>query len=162
MNIVKIKMETDDEINGKAYVHWKSWQEAYPGIVDQRYLNAFTLEKCKKTAYHWPDNIIIAKDGEFVIGFVGYGKYHNDELENAGEVFAIYILSEYYGKGVGDRLMHAALSQLAEYPRIAVWVLKNNKRAIRFYERFGYRFDGEEKTLVLGSPIVEVKVLLER
>ena len=32
------KMETDDEIKGKAYVHWKSWHEAYPGIVSQNYL----------------------------------------------------------------------------------------------------------------------------
>ena len=51
MNIVIKKMESDDEIKGKAYVHWKSWQEAYSGIVDQRYLDSLTLEKCEKTAY---------------------------------------------------------------------------------------------------------------
>ena len=162
MNIVIKKMESDDEIKGKAYVHWKSWQEAYSGIVDQRYLDSLTLEKCEKTAYRWPDDMIIAKDGESVVGFVGYGKYRNDELDHAGEVYAIYILSAYYGKGIGYRLMNAALTQLAEYPRIAVWVLKNNKRAIRFYERCGYRFDGKEETLVLGSPIVEARMLLER
>ncbi len=49
MNVVIKKMETDDEIRGKAYVHWKSWQEAYSGIVDQRYLDSLTLEKCEKT-----------------------------------------------------------------------------------------------------------------
>ena len=54
MNIVIKKMESDDEIKGKAYVHWKSWQEAYSGIVDQRYLDSLTLEKCEKTAYRWP------------------------------------------------------------------------------------------------------------
>ena len=162
MSIAIKKMESDDEIKGKAYVHWKSLQEAYPWIVDQRYLDALTLDKCENRGYQWPDNIIIAKDGESVVGFVGYGKYRNDDLENAGEVFAIYILSEYYGKGVGYRLMNAALSQLAEYPRIAVWVLKNNNRAIRFYERCGYRFDGKEETLVLGSPVAEARMLLER
>lgn len=162
MDIVIKKMDNDEEIKGKAYVHWKSWQEAYHGIVDQKYLDDFTLEKCEENAYRWPDNIIIAKDGESVIGFVGYGKYHNDELDNAGEVFAIYILSEYYGKGVGYYLMNAALSQLAEYPKIATWVLKNNKRAINFYERCGYRIDEKEETLVLGSPVVAVRMLLER
>ena len=39
------------------------------------------------------------------IGFVGFGKYRNDELENAGEVFAIYILSQYYGKGTYSLLI---------------------------------------------------------
>ena len=63
MNIVIKKMESDDEIRGKAYVHWKSWQEAYSGIVDQRYLDSLTLEKCEKTAYRWPDDMIIAKAG---------------------------------------------------------------------------------------------------
>ena len=89
MNIVIKKMETDAEIKGKAYVHWKSWQEAYSGIVDQRYLDSLTLDKCEKIAFRRTDNVIIAKDGDSVIGFVGFGKYRNDELENAGEVFAI-------------------------------------------------------------------------
>lgn len=30
-------MESDEEIKGKAYVHWKSWQDAYKGIVDQSF-----------------------------------------------------------------------------------------------------------------------------
>lgn len=162
MNIVIKKIESDDEIKGKAYVHWKSWKEAYRGIVDQRYLDSLTLDKCEKIAYHWTDNIIIAKDGDSVVGFVGYGKYRNDELENTGEIFAIYILSQYYGKNVGRRLMQAALSELADYPKIAVWVLKENKRAISFYERLGFRFDGKEETLELGSPVVEARMVLKR
>ena len=155
-------METDDEIKGKAYVHWKSWQEAYPGIVNQDYLDELTLKECERIAYRWTDNIIIAKDGDSVVGFVGYGKYRDDELENTGEVFAIYILAEYYRLGVGYRLMQEALSQLAEYPIIAVWVLKDNKRAIQFYEQCGYRLDGREETLQLGTPIIEVRMILER
>ena len=162
MDIVIKKMETDAEIKGKAYVHWKSWQEAYPGIVDQQYLDSLTLDKCETIAFRWTDNIIVAKDGDSVIGFVAFGKYRNDELENAGEVFAVYILSQYYGKGVGYRLIQAAHSELADYSKIAVWVLKENTRAIRFYERCGYRFDGREEILELGSPVTEVRMVLER
>ena len=52
VNNLKVKkMETDDEIRGKAYVHWKAWHEAYPGLVDQGYLEDMTLEKCEKIAY---------------------------------------------------------------------------------------------------------------
>ena len=151
MNIVIKKMETDAEIKGKAYVHWKSWQEAYSGIVDQRYLDSLTLDKCEKIAFRRTDNVIIAKDGDSVIGFVGFGKYRNDELENAGEVFAI-----------GYRLMQTALSELADHSKIAVWVLKENTKAIRFYERCGYRFDGREQIIELGSPVVAARMVLER
>ena len=155
-------MESDDEIKEKAYVHWKSWQEAYAGIIDQTYLDSLTLDKCEQIAYRWTDNILIAKDGDTIVGFVGCGKYRNDELENSGEVFALYILSQYYGKGVGYRLMQAALSKLADYPKIAVRVLKENIRAIRFYKRCGFRFDGSENTLELGSPVVERRMILEK
>jgi ribosomal protein S18 acetylase RimI-like enzyme len=131
------KMETDDEIRGKAYVHWKSWHDAYPGLVDQEYLDALTLEKCEKIAYNWPDNLIVAKDNGRVIGFVGYGD-RGDEAPNTGEIFALYVLAEYYGKGVAQKLMKAGLQQLTNYPQVCLWVLKKNKRAIRFYEKCGF------------------------
>ena len=51
MGIILKKMETDEEIKGKAYVHWKSWHEAYTGIVSQEYLDKLTLEKCEKMAF---------------------------------------------------------------------------------------------------------------
>ncbi len=43
------KMESDAEIKGKAYVHWKTWQEAYLGIVDQGYLDALSLKNVRQT-----------------------------------------------------------------------------------------------------------------
>lgn len=162
MSITFKHMETDSEIKGKAYVHWRSWQEAYPGIVDQRYLDGLTLEKCESIAYRWTDNIIIAKDGERVVGFVGYGPYRDGELENTGEVFSIYILSGYYGRKVGYTLMEKALSELSVYPRVAVWVLKDNERAIRFYKKCGFRFDGREESIELGSAVTEVRMILTR
>ena len=60
MDITIKKMETDDEIRGKAYVHWKSWHEAYRGIVSDAYLDGMTLEKCTDIAFKWPDNLIVA------------------------------------------------------------------------------------------------------
>ncbi|MBR1585193.1 MAG: GNAT family N-acetyltransferase [Clostridia bacterium] len=156
------KMATDAEIKGKAYVHWKSWQEAYPGIVARSYLNRLTLEKCQSIAVQWPDNILVAKDGSNVVGFAGYGKYRNDELPNTGEVFSLYVLSAYYGQGVGCRLMQEALKQLIAYPQVAVWVLKENQRAIRFYEKCGFRFDGREESILLDTPVAEIRMILSR
>ena len=145
LNHVEIKkMETDDEIKGKAYVHWKSWHEAYPGLVSDEYLEKMTLEKCGKMAYSRPDNHIVAKENGRVIGFVSYGD-RGDEAPDTGEIFALYVLSEYYGKGVAQKLMDAGLKQLERYPQICLWVLKDNRRAIRFYEKCGFSSTGEEK-----------------
>ena len=142
VDIIVKKMETDEEIKGKAFVHWQSWHEAYPGLVSQDYLDRFTLEKSEKMAFSWTDNLLVAIDKGRVIGFVGYGCRR--ELPEEGEIFAIYILSEYYGKGVGLRLMEAGLKKLKDYPKVNLWVLKGNNRAIRFYEKCGFCPDGNE------------------
>ena len=97
-SIVIQKMESEDVINGKGYVHYQSWHETYPGLVDPGYLARHTLEKCVAIAHKWPDNILVAKDGEKVIGFVGYGPYRDDTLPACGEVFALYVLAEYHGQ----------------------------------------------------------------
>ena len=157
MDIMIKQVESADEIRGKAFVHWKSWQEAYPGIVDQRYLDALTLEKCEEIAFRWTENILVAKDGDRVVGFVGYGRSGGNEEERAGEIFAIYVLAEYYGTGVGYRLLQAGLEQIRAYPKIIVRVLKENRRAIRFYERCGFSADGSEETLDLGSPVTVIR-----
>ena len=160
--IVIKKMESEDEIKGKGYVHYKSWHETYTGLVDKDYLERQTLEKCIAIAYKWPDNILVAKDGEKVVGFVGYGAYRGDALPACGEVFGIYVLAAYHGQRVGYELMKAAIEKLAAYKKVAVWVLKGNERAIHFYKRFGFRFDGAEAEIMLGTPNTELRMIFER
>lgn len=55
--------------------------------------------------------------------------------------------------------MQAGLDEL-NYPQIAVWVLKDNPRAIRFYEKCGFRLDGREEEISLGLPVKESRMLL--
>ena len=160
MGIILKKMETDEEIKGKAYVHWKSWHEAYTGIVSQEYLDKLTLEKCEKIAFSWPDNIIVAKENGNVIGFVCYGD-RGEEAPDVGEIFALYVLADYYGKGVGRKLMDIGLEQIKHFSQVRLWVLKENRRAIRFYEKCGFQPDGTEMT----SPNIsatEIRMTLKR
>lgn len=159
MDIIIKKMESEDEIKGKAYVHWKSWQESYPGLVDESYLSNLTLEKCTDIAYRFLDNIIVAKDNDKTVGFVAYGGYRDDTMTETGEIYAIYILKEYYGKKAGYSLMNAAMEKLSEYKRIAVWVLQGNERAIRFYERYGFVFDGTKEHIMLGTENTELRMI---
>lgn len=156
------EMENEEEINGKGYVHYKSWHETYAGLVNEEYMKKHTLEKCTEAAHKWPDNIIVAKDGNKVIGFVGYGTYRDNTLPNHGEVFAIYVLNEYQGKKVGYELMNAALNKLSQYRKIAVWVLKGNDRAISFCKRYGFQFDGMEAEIMLSTPNTELRMIYER
>ena len=160
MQIIIKKMETDDEVRGKAFVHWRSWHETYPGMVREAYLDALTPETVEERAFRWRDNLLVAKDGARVVGFAGYGE-SGDALPETGEVFALYVLPEYCGKGIGTALMDAALEKLKQYPRVCLWVLKENKKAIRFYEKCGFRPDGAEK-YVESIGAAGIRMLRER
>ena len=111
-------------------------------------------------AWHSVGEIICLLHRNTVIGFVGYGD-RGEESPNAGEIFALYILSEYYGTGVGLKLMQAGLKELSAYLEVYLWVLKGNKRAIRFYEKCGFVATGEE---MVSSKInaAEIKMKLTR
>ena len=158
-----IKMaETDEELCGRGYVHCTAWQEAYRGIVCDRYLDSMTVEATTARARQFPENTLVAKDKQKVVGFAVYGPSRDEDLMDAGEVVAIYVLSEYYGHKIGYRLMNEAVSRLSEYNTIFVWVLEQNERAIRFYHRYGFEFDGCKKQLNLGTPVPAVRMKLKR
>ena len=117
-----------------------------------------TLEKCRFLSQKYPENTLIAMDGKKVVGFISYGNYR-DETIQAGEIIALYVLKDYYGKGVSKQLMHAAFVALDQFSEIYLWVLKDNKRAIAFYQKMGFTFDGQEQILKLGKPVKELRMI---
>ena len=154
--------ETDEELCGRGYVHCTSWQKAYRGIVCDRYLDSMTVEATTARARQFPENTLVAKDKEKVVGFAVYGSSRDEDLMNAGEVIAIYVLPEYYNRKIGYRLMNEAFSRLGEYNTVFLWVLEKNERAIRFYQKDGFEFDGRKKQWNLGTPVSIVRMIKKR
>jgi GNAT superfamily N-acetyltransferase len=94
-----------------------------------------------------------------VVGFADYGPYRGDDLANTGEVYALYLLSSHYRRGIGTALMEAALARMPQYGRHAVWVLEGNERAIAFYRSCGFAFDGARQTLTLGTEVTDLRMI---
>ena len=158
MKIIIKTMETPEEIEGKSLVHWQTWREAYDDFLPAEFQETMTLDKCRFLSQKYPENTLIAMDGKKVIGFISYGNFR-DEAIQAGEIIALYVLKDYYGKGVSEQLMHAAFVALDQFSEIYLWVLKDNKRAIAFYQKMGFSFDGQEKILELGTPVKELRMM---
>ena len=158
MKIIIKTMETPEEIEGKSLVHWQTWREAYDDLLPAEYQETMTLDRCRFFSQKYPENTLIAMDGKKVVGFISYGNFC-DEAIQAGEIIALYVLKDYYGKGVSKQLMHAAFVALDQFSEICLWVLKDNKRAIAFYQKMGFTFDGQEKILELGKPVKELRML---
>jgi ribosomal protein S18 acetylase RimI-like enzyme len=65
------------------------------------------------------------------------------------ELYALYVTPPWWSTGTGRALMDRVLAEVrAEgYPRITLWVLAENARARRFYERCGFRLSGATHVL---------------
>lgn len=159
---VCIKDMTEAEMDSKAYVHWKSWQETYRGLVDDDYLDhCVTLERCQIIAHKWPENTIVAIMDGNVVGFACWCPCRDKDRKNTGEIQAVYVLESYQKQKIGYSLMQEALERLVDYPFVILWVLKENKKAIEFYEKVGFHADGAEQILNMGSPVTAIRMCLE-
>lgn len=76
-----------------------------------------------------------------------------EDVEAWGEVVSIYFLPQYMRKGFGTLLMQAVLAELKkmEYQRCCLWVLEENERARRFYERMSFIPDGTYMEQEIGG-----------
>lgn len=164
----KILRATLDHANDIGYVTALSWQAAYKSIVPYEFLSKFTPEKRSKKfkkvmltrlEEHYVAYLDKAPIGTLVIG----AALDKDASKSIGEVGAIYLLPEFWGKGYGKRLMDFGVTRLKEmgYKAITLWVLEENQRARSFYEKYGYMLDGAKKEISLGKPLFEVRYRLQ-
>ena len=64
--------------------------------------------------------------------------------ENGTEIVAIHSLPESWGTGLGHAMLTQALKQIGDGP-VFLWAFKENTRARRFYEKYGFCWDGTER-----------------
>ena len=158
MKITIKPVETESEILEKSHVHWKAWHQEHDGLLDQNYLDTFTLDKFITFAYRWQNGILIAKYKGCVIGFIWYGMC-SEPLSDEGEIYALYILKNYYKKNVDSKLLRIALGKLSKYRKIVVWVNEYNHRSIKFYKKCGFKFDGAIRRSKLDAKIKEFRMV---
>lgn len=149
--------------------HIACWQSAYKGIIPDDYLKNMSAEieprteRLKKNLVELTDFLYYyaAVDNE-MIGRLIIGKSRDEDKPDAGEICAIYLLEEYWSKGYGRQIMDYALKTLKcmGYSEIILWVLDENTRARRFYEKFGFVFDGTKKGIEIGKTLIEIRYTL--
>jgi GNAT superfamily N-acetyltransferase len=77
---------------------------------------------------------------------VGHANVAVDKV--LGELSALYVVPEEWGSGVAGALHDKALASMRELGATdaTLWVVEENRRARRFYEREGWSADGETKS----------------
>jgi GNAT superfamily N-acetyltransferase len=124
-----------------ARVNVVSWQAAYPGLIDQTFLDSLDVagrtQSWQRILHQSQGQVLVADEGGVVVGFCAVGPSIEDDW---GEVFAIYLHPEQWGHGVGRDLLAAGEQALARagFWQALLWVLEGNARARAFYERQGW------------------------
>ncbi len=142
-----IRKATVEDAEGKGYVHYHSWIETYTGLFPDEVMARLSLEKNIQLAKDYPENTYVAIVDNKIIGFSCYLQSRDEDLDDTGEIMAIYILKEYQGLGIGKKLMEVCYKELSKYSKLSLWVLGSNKKSVGFYEKQGFVADGKTKML---------------
>ncbi|MFT4082762.1 MAG: GNAT family N-acetyltransferase [Nocardioides sp.] len=155
MSTVLICPASVDDAEALTDLHLDVWDEAYGHLMPNEILRDRRKDRSERIE-RWradipsPESLtLLARDRatDRLIGFVsrGHGRDDSHDLP-AVEVWALYVRAEFYGHGVGHAMLTEALGTSDAY----LWVLDGNSRAVAFYERQGFRFDGSSKTETVG------------
>jgi GNAT superfamily N-acetyltransferase len=162
--MIRIREAQIEDSAAIAKVHIDSWRTTYRGIVSDVYLSALS---CLEREQQWQeffqgtDHFQFAYVAEVgnnqVVGFAAAGVNRDEPTDYQGALYAIYILQEYQGKGIGRWLTEAVAKRLLQGGNISmsVWVLERNP-ACKFYESLGGN-RLQEKVINIGdTSLIEV------
>lgn len=159
-----------DDVGDIARVHIQAWQVAYAHVFPAEALEGLSSGFDRRAAF-WRQTIdaegtrahtLVGQDGDRIVGFASIGPTRDVDLdpEHVGELYAIYVLPDAWGKGVGQALMRKLVGELHAdgFHEAILWVLEDNPRTRRFYELAGWRLDGADKDdTIFDTSVREVR-----
>ena len=149
-----------------ADLHVETWREAYAHLLPDGFFSAEYIAARHRTWHHVLTNprpattIRVAETEGAIIGFSWAGEPEPEPEPDAAaprdrQLFAIYVLAAHYGTGAGQALLTEAIGDEPAF----LWVAKENPRAVAFYERNGFRFDGAEQAGAHGSAMTAARMV---
>lgn len=158
MNDILIRQAGVEDARTIAEIHIAAWRESYVELMPSRLLAGLDID-ARTTRWR---NLLIAsgeggddaiflaqREGDAPAGFATCGRQRSEKLTRIGfeaDFSAIYVLRSLQRQGAGRRLMGAMAANLraSGYKNAAVWVLRDNPQARRFYEALGGEATGVE------------------
>lgn len=159
--------QDENDSKSASLIYAMSWKAGYKGIFTEKLLSDIPIDFWVTTFNnnyntHRFNIAIMSVNGED-IGAGGYGFSRDYNDLTVGEVTSIYFLENTWGKGYAKELMNFMINELSKKgcTKIHIWVLKENVRAQRFYEKFGFKKTGNEKNITFkGENKIDVEYVI--
>ena len=162
MNIRDANVE---DVNAIAKVYLDSVVAAYCEIATEGYLATRNLPDCiSQWTYNIDDDslaVIVAEEAGIIQGVASFSEARDADVDTTttAELQAIYVSPTRRAEGVGRQLCRRVMDRIYSggVTSILLWVLSDNVRATRFYERTGFNPDGASKTVKMGRELTAVR-----
>ncbi|MGQ3377860.1 GNAT family N-acetyltransferase [Priestia endophytica] len=138
---MKIRKASERDIKEIAKIYVDSWRTTYDGLVPRTFLNELSYEMSQHKWQSFYDDqanetfmyVAVDEMGK-VVGFAAAQCMLHDKRE--GELYALYLLDQCQGKGVGISLVKAVAAHFIQndVSSMFVWVMKNNRAGRGFYQ----------------------------
>ena len=169
MKPCKIRRAKVKDAGDIAYVRITGWRQSYKGLMPDELLDKLDIEadtKRLREAFADKENkalrFVVEQAGK-IIGMGACGKARKSEDDKRGEVYAIYLLDEVKGQGIGTQFMSEMTGVLAAkgFESLQVCVLESNTPARMFYEKLGGRLAGKGVFKFDGFEMADVTYVWE-
>ncbi|GAB3621856.1 GNAT family N-acetyltransferase [Glutamicibacter endophyticus] len=168
MSSYLLRVPVADDVPQIASLLVECWKQTYADLLPEGF---FTNEHHASRVRQWerittdlherPEmglRPMIALLGEQAIGVALAGPVRSESDRATGarlSLYMLYVLREHHGTGVGQRLLDAVLGQ----EPTMLWVAQENPRAIAFYQRNGFYFDGQTEQDPAAPAITDARML---
>lgn len=160
-----LRLATINDAEAIANIHVTSWHETYRGIIPESYLSKLNVAERQAmwtTALERGQSIAVVEVNGNVVGFANGGKNRDQNPLYPGELYAIYLLKQFHGRGIGKQLFNEATQQLKDqnlFPFVT-FVLADNP-TLGFYHTMGAKIIGEHIEDFDGTQLKELQLLWE-
>ncbi|HLS50239.1 MAG TPA: GNAT family N-acetyltransferase [Actinomycetaceae bacterium] len=157
---LQVALETDAEFLVDLYL--KGWRETYTGEIPE----AAIAEVASEAPQRWRTWLAAEESRAWFavdarpdnagqpIGFIAV-EAQGPHAPKPLYVTALYVLAAHQGRGAGSALLEHATGDAPCYLRVS----QRNERAISFYERHGFRADGDTRVIPEWGGIVDLRMV---
>ena len=147
--MIRLAIQEDSSRISEILAFGSRW--AYKDFIDHSLLFKETLvEKGINKIKNWieiNDYVYIFENEEIIKAVMGIAKCGDSDKENAYELHFLYVEPMFSRNGIGSILLKYFEEKGISlgYKDFIVWVLEENNIGIKFYEKHGYKQDGNQK-----------------